>query len=107
MSPWSQDEVNRTMSEVKRRSVRSPEFRALALTDPHAAIAKVNPRPLPTGVSVKFVETAKEGSAESSCDTCLVILLPSPVAWAGELTEAELERAAGGYDTNIKFPSEE
>ena len=107
MSRWSQKEVNRTMSEVKRRSILDPEFRALALSNPHAAIAKVNPRPLPARILVEFVDSAKESSSESSSDACLVILLPNPVARADELSEAELELAVGGNDTNITFPFDE
>jgi hypothetical protein len=106
MSPWSQDEINRTLSEVKRRSFSDLAFRALSLKDPHAAIEKVNPRPLPEKVSVKFVEHGKDSYQESQGRTLIVIALPPPLLDASTLSDAELEDAAGGCEVDLKLTLE-
>jgi hypothetical protein len=106
MSPWSQDEINRTLSEVKQRSFSDPAFRALSLKDPHAAIGKVNPRPLPEKVSVTFVEHGEDSYQKSPAGTLIVIALPPPLPNPAGLTDAELEDAAGGYEVNLKLTFE-
>ena len=96
MTAWSRSEANRTIDEVKRRSVIDPSFRALALTDPLAALGKVNPRPMPAGF-IQFVERAEELAAQQG-DYALVVLLPEPGTEL-ELSVDDLEDVAGGVDT--------
>jgi hypothetical protein len=106
MQRWSQAEVNRTVHEVKRRSLIDLEFRALALANAPAAMAKVNPKPLPQGTVIKFVDssTTSENPSLDTVTRAITILLPAPVPEkAEELSEAELEKATGGF-TNILFP---
>jgi hypothetical protein len=106
MPRWSQDEANRTINEVKKRSLLDFEFRKLALSSPKAAIAKVNPKPLPTGVSIRFVpESDAIGLNHQAEGNVLFVPLPDSVPDAGELSELELEQAAGGL-TNVQFPIE-
>ena len=74
------------LTEVARRSAVDLDFRALALRDAKAAIAKVSQAPLPADVEIKFIDNS--GSVKT-------IVLPDPVA-AGDLSELELENVAGG-----------
>lgn len=104
MTQWSQDELNRTIDEVKRRCLINSSFRTLALTHPADAIAKINPKPLPDGLVVKFIEISL-GEPSSIMSGGLTIVLPEPLEQADELSDAELEQAAGGR-TDIKFPPE-
>jgi hypothetical protein len=90
-SQWTQEEADRTLEELKKRSIVDPEFRKMALTNPNAAISKINPKPIPAGFTVRFVENT--GNIKT-------IVLPDPVGRAEELSDAELEEVAGG-DNNI------
>src|SRR5262249_92462 len=92
MKDWTNEELQATFAEVARRAAVDPEFRALALTDSVAAIARVTPRPLPDGVTFRFVDNS--GPTK-------IIPLPDPVPGISEeLSEVELENIAGG-DTSI------
>lgn len=101
MSAWSPSETNRTIDEVKQRSRIDPDFRALALTDPMAALGKVNPRPAPVG-AVRFVEESGR-SATGMEGEVLVVVLPTPDSDQG-LSDMELEDVAGGLDTGSYDP---
>jgi len=103
MAQWSHDEFNRTIDEVKRRCLVDSGFRVLALSQPVAAIAKINPKPLPEGWVVKFIESSAE--APSIGPKILSIVLPDTLKEADELSDAELQQAAGGV-TDIKHPPE-
>jgi len=96
MTAWSQSEAERTIEEVKRRSALDPSFRALALSDSLAALARVNPRPIPAN-SVRFVESSEIENTKDDPQT-LVIILPPLESAIEELTEEELENVAGGGD---------
>jgi len=86
--------MERAIDEVKRRSLLDPAFRALALSDPMGALAKVNPRPLPVG-SVRFVESA-DAVQESNEAQVIVAALPPAGEAVEELSDSELEDVAGG-----------
>jgi hypothetical protein len=95
MNAWSRSEAARTIEEVKRRSATDPEFRALALSNPTAALAKINPRPIPEA-SVRFVESRDAGQ-EASNSQIIVAVLPDPATTVEEeLSDEDLENAAGG-----------
>jgi hypothetical protein len=104
MAQWSHDEFTRTIDEVKRRCLVDPGFRVLALSKPTAAIAKINPKPLPEGWVVKFIQ-ASTGAPSSIVSNGLTIVLPETLEKADELSDADLEQAAGGK-TDIQFPPE-
>jgi len=87
MAEWNEAEAQKTLNEVTKRVQTDPAFRKLALSDPNAAIAKVNPAPIPPGFKIQFVES--EGAN-------LTIVLPDPVSKNGELSDVELEQVAGG-----------
>lgn len=98
MTPWSQSEALRTIDEAKRRSLVDPEFRALVLTDPLTALAKINPRQIPPG-SVLFVES--RGATPHVVDPkVMVVILPDLGTVtdddAEELSEDDLQQVAGG-----------
>lgn len=92
MHSWSEEEVKHTLEEVRRLSVVDSGFRQLALTDPAAAVAVVNPHPLPAGYDVKFIDNS--GPVKT-------FLLPDPVNDLMELSDAELEAVAGGARNNV------
>lgn len=94
MSAWSRSEAQRTLDEVKRRSQLDAEFRELALKNPLAAIARVNPRPLPPD-SVRFVESHRKAE-EVYAPHLIVIALPDRGQAVDELTADDLESVAGG-----------
>jgi len=94
MTPWSLSEAARVIEEVKTRSMTDREFRALALSDPIAALGKINPQPVPVG-SVRFVESADSALARST-QSEIVAVLPDLIANADEMSFDELEAVAGG-----------
>jgi hypothetical protein len=96
MTEWSSSEIQRTIDEIKRRSLIDPEFRALALADALTAIAKVNPRPVPEGFKVRFAESG--GASSRSAEQVRIIVLPDPLARTVEISDEELEEVAGGGD---------
>ena len=91
MATWSEDEIERTLEEIRKRSITDPEFRELALSDSAAAISKVNPKPVPENYMVKFVDNS--GPVKS-------FLLPDPVSNVEDLSDAELEAVSGGMNRN-------
>lgn len=100
MTAWSQSEASRTLDEAKRRSLIDPEFRALVLSDPMAALAKINPRQIPAG-SVLFVES-KDARPYLVDPKVMVVVLPDVSTLADdaeELTEDDLRQVAGGTGT--------
>lgn len=98
MAHWNNSELQQTISEVARRSAVDPEFRSLALRDSAAAIATVNPRPLPAEIRIIFVDNS--GPEKT-------VPLPDPmVEICDELSEASLESISGGgtNPTNPPIP---
>jgi hypothetical protein len=87
MAEWNEAEAQKTLAAVTKLARTDPEYRKLALRDPNAAIARVNPTPLPPGFKVRFVDNAGAN---------LTLVLPDPVSKEGELSDAELEQVAGG-----------
>jgi hypothetical protein len=89
---WTKEETDRVAMEAKKRSIKDPEFRALALSNPHAAVAKINATPFPAGYKVRFIEQAGFN---------VTVLLPDPNSRVEELSDAELEQVAGGNRVNV------
>jgi len=98
MTGWSMGEVRRTLEEVRRRSVLDCEFRELTLRLPLAAIARVNPRPLPKD-SVRFIGT-DDKAEEIYSPNLIVMRLPSKEEDIGEISDEELKSVAGGVAMN-------
>jgi hypothetical protein len=80
-------QVNELIAEVKRRATIDPEFRALAVKDGAAAIAKISKHGIPAGTSFRFVDNS--GPIKT-------VTLPEPLADIEELSDVELEQVAGG-----------
>jgi hypothetical protein len=84
---WTNENADEVLQKVIERSRADPEFRALALSDSRSAIALIEPRPLPPGFTVRFVDNERADRT---------FVLPDPVPVADNLTDAELEQVAGG-----------
>jgi hypothetical protein len=87
MSQWTNAEADQVLEQVIKRSMEDPEFRALALSDAYGAIAKITPKSLPSGFTVRFIDN---GGASRT------FVLPDPAPVDAEVTDAELEQVAGG-----------
>ena len=94
MTGWSMEEARRTLEEVRSRSVLDHAFRELALRFPLAAIARVNPRPLPAD-SIRFIETHDEAE-EIYTPNLIVMRLPATDSDMEQLTDEKLQSVAGG-----------
>jgi hypothetical protein len=83
---WTEAEAQKTANEVLKRAASDNEFRKLLLSDPKAAVAKVDPTPLPPGFKIKAFDNNHANAT---------VVLPDMVT-DGELSDAELEQVAGG-----------
>jgi hypothetical protein len=87
MAEWTEEKANERMQELVKKATTDMEFRKLALSDPHAAIAKIDPTPLPKWFKARFVEN--EGAT-------VTVVLPDPPSEDSELSDSDLEQVAGG-----------
>jgi hypothetical protein len=90
MAEWTTPEIQAVVRKILSLSVVDPSFRALALKDTPAAFAKFDPRPLPSGFKLTFVDNS--GSEQ------ILVLPPAVQTIQGiqELEEDELQMVAGG-----------
>lgn len=90
MKSWTNEELQEIVSAVAKRASTDRAFRALALKDSATAISRVTQKPLPDGITFRFVDNS---------GTLKTFPLPEilPQA-AGELDETALEKVAGGTD---------
>lgn len=84
---WTQEKANEKLRVLAKRAQTDLEFRKLALADPAAAIAKIDPTPMPAWFKIRFVDNA---------GATLTVVLPDPIKADSELSDAELEQVAGG-----------
>jgi hypothetical protein len=88
---WTQEKANEKLKVLAKRAQTDLEFRKLCLADPTAAIAKIDPTPMPAWFKIRFVDNA---------GATLTVVLPDPPSKDSELSDAELEQVAGGGDAN-------
>ena len=95
--------VSNHITEVVSGTARAHEIaqrgsglRAMAPMDAYVASGRANPRSLPENVAVKFVEEGEDTYHESDSGKAIVFALPAELPDLSELTEAEMEEAAGG-----------
>jgi hypothetical protein len=88
MSQMNDQELNAAIREVLKRAVADTNFRQLAVRDGKAAIAKVNNKALPQGITIQFVDNHGQSAK--------TVVIPDPVTHPEQLTEEELEAVAGG-----------
>ena len=81
---WTREKWQATLKALYQRAATDAEFRQLCLADAAAAIREVSGLDLPAGAKVRFVERLEEQ----------VYVLPSGDE---ELSDDDLERAAGGF----------
>jgi len=90
MNTWNNEELQQVLLKVMRRAATDAAFRKLALQDAAAAIAQVHSKPLPAGVSYKFVDNS---------GPIRIVPLPDFTCQTDELSEDDLDNVAGGGST--------
>ena len=88
MSSINDQELDRVLREVVKRSIVDADFRAKALSNGTAAVKAVSNKPIPEGYSFTFVES-KRGQHRA-------IVLPAMASSKDQLLEEDLEQVAGG-----------
>lgn len=89
MSQTDQDQATAAHGKIIARAWRDPAFKAKLLADPHATLKEAGLQ-VREGVTVKVVENTD--------NHVHVVLPPKPT---GELTDAELDKVAGGIIKGI------
>ena len=56
-SEWTQQEVEETVREIRRRAAQDREFRELALRDPAAAVKEIAGKEIPEGYKLEVIES--------------------------------------------------
>jgi hypothetical protein len=56
----SQEELQRALREVFRRSQTDADFRALCVSNPHEALRLITGKAVPPDTTIRFVETAAD-----------------------------------------------
>ena len=89
---WTQEKISETLSTAIDRAMNDDAFRAEAMANGNAAIAKLAGLELPPGFSFNFVEG--EGLS-------VTVAVPRAAA-EGELSDDALEAVAGGVSAQQK-----
>ena len=84
---WTPEQIETTLRAVTERSMTDPAFRALALSNPVAAIGKVTSVPVAKDFKIQFVDNA-------GCD--MTVVLPDVSKQTAPVSEDELAGVAGG-----------
>ena len=93
MTKWTKDEIDKSIAKVMEKSVSDPDFRALALNDPQAAIKAIAKKELPEGYQIKFVDS------DPAADMTFLL----PPAQCEELSEDQMVAVAGGGIMNMLY----
>ena len=87
---WTQEQIDQTLRAVIERSFSDPSFRAAALADGNAAVAKVSATAVPSDFRIRFVDNAGHD---------MTVVLPDVPAGARErqtVSDADLAGVSGG-----------
>lgn len=85
---WTPEEIEQTLRAVTERSLKDSAFRALAISNPNAAIAQVTNKAIPADFRIQFVDNAGND---------MTIVLPDAKKDApAAINEEELAGVAGG-----------
>ncbi len=82
---WTEEKINQTMIDIKKRASEDEDFRKLCLDNPNQAIKQVSDMVVPKGVMINIIEN------EPDVDHT-IILPPEP----GDLKDEVLYQIAGG-----------
>lgn len=84
---FTQSEWKEVLSKVYRRAAMDPEFHALCLRDPHAAIKQATGKDLSKGIKIRFMDESEE----------IIFMLPAENRNRVEpLIDSQLEELAEG-----------
>ena len=90
VSDWTKEELEKVLLDLKKKAMQDAAFRQMALSDAPAAIKEIAGKDLPEGMKLKFVEN--DGGY-------MTIVLPDLAA--GEMSEEDLDKVAGGTLTAL------
>ena len=88
MVTLTQQELDRAVRDVLKRSVSDPAFRRAALQNGNASLTSITGKSAPAGLIIRFADNAKPNFR--------TIVLPDPIVDVEHLSEADLESVAGG-----------
>jgi hypothetical protein len=102
MSEWTKEEVEKTISDLSKKTTIDKELRKLALENPAQAIKNLTGKDIPEGYKIKIIEN------EPEVDFTFVL----PNFQNEELSELELESVSGArcrsrcdeYDCGYNMP---
>jgi len=92
---WTEEKINQTITDVKKKASEDEAFRKLCLDNPNEAIKQVSGMEVPEGVKINIIEN------DQGVDH--TIILPSTTA---ELSKQELDSIAGGRSSSSNEPDE-
>ena len=92
---WTSEQLQRVIDEVLFRAATDRPYRQLALDDAAAAIARITPKRLPTGVTFQFVDNT--GAMKT-------VPLPPLTIVEGAMSGTELESVSAGIIIAMRPP---
>jgi Trm5-related predicted tRNA methylase len=95
MSNWTQQEIEKTINEVKTKASLDENFRSLCLSNINEAVKLVAGKEIPSEFKIEVLESNPEFDQ--------TIILP-PLA-STELSDEELNRLSGGCKNQQQAPS--
>ncbi len=88
---WTEEKINQTITEIKKRASEDEDFRKLCMDNPSEAIKHVSGFEVPEGVKINIIEN------DTGVDH--TIILPPT---ASELSKQDMDNIAGGRCSDCK-----
>jgi len=82
---WTEEKINQTITDVKKKASEDEDFRKLCLGNPNEAIKQISGMEVPEGVKIKMIENDPDVAHT-------IVLPPEP----GTIKDEELDKIAGG-----------